>query len=59
MLILSVMGVLSRHTCMFSQFFSKLVGMGFRSHDFDNEPKIRIQVRHLEGGSSGSHDSPL
>ena len=35
MLILSVMGVIS----MSREFFSALVGMEFRSHDFDDEPK--------------------
>ena len=35
MLILSVMGVIS----MSRQFFSTLVGMEFRSHDFDDKPK--------------------
>ena len=35
MLILSVMGVIS----MSRGFFSTLVGMEFRSHDFDDEPK--------------------
>ena len=40
MLIMSVMGVnnISR------QFFSTLVGVGSRSHDFDNELKISLLI---------------
>ena len=36
MVIISVMGV----TNISRQFFSTLVGIGFRSHDFDEELKI-------------------
>ena len=40
MLIISVMGV----TIISKQFFSTLVGMGSRSHDFDDELKISFLI---------------
>ena len=46
MLILWVMWVLSRPTCMLNNFFSTLVVMGFRSHDVDNEPKISFLISY-------------
>ena len=40
MLIMSVMGVIN----MSRQFFNTLVGMGSRSHDFDDELKISFLI---------------
>ena len=47
MLIMSVMGVIN----MSRQFFNKLVGMGSRSHDFDDELKIGFLISSSDARS--------
>ena len=47
MLIMSVMGVIN----MSRQFFNTLVGMGSRSHDFDDELKISFLISSSDARS--------
>ena len=47
MLIMSVMGVIN----MSRQFFNTLVGMGSRSHYFDDEFKISFLISSSDAGS--------
>ena len=48
MLVMSVMGVIN---IMPRQFFNTLVGMGSRSHDFDDELKISILISSSDARS--------
>ena len=50
MLIMSVMGVID----MSRQFFSTPVVMGFRSHDFDDKPKISFLISYSVARSKTS-----
>ena len=47
MLIMSVMGVIN----MSRQFFNTLVGMGSRSHDFDDKLKISFLISSYDARS--------